>query len=220
MRGPNGDIRHEIVGVIADVKTNGLTAPAPEEVYYPFRQLGRPGMAVIAKTDGDPAALQAILRAAVTGVDPDQPISFFATVESNLQQSLGVQRLVATLTAIFAGVALALAALGLYSVLAYAVTQRTNEIGIRMALGAQRAQVIQLILRGGLVLVALGLVLGLATAAGVARLMASLLYDVQPFDPWIYAGVTALFALIATCACLLPSLRASRVDPLIALRQE
>jgi putative ABC transport system permease protein len=219
-RGPNGDIRHAVVGVIADMKTNGVNAPVPDEVYYPFRQLGRPGMAVVAKTDGDPAALQAIIKTAVAGVDQDQPISFFATMDANLQQSLGAQRIAATLTAIFAGVALGLAALGLYSVLAYAVTQRTSEIGIRMALGAQREQVVRLILRSGLKLVALGLVLGLAAAAGAARLMSTLLYQVQPLDPLVYGGVAVLFAVIATLACLLPSLRASKIDPLVALRQE
>jgi predicted permease len=220
MRGPNGDIRHEIVGVIADVKTNGLSAPAPDEVYYPFRQLGRPGMALIAKTAGEPAALQAILRTAVAGVDKEQPISFFATMDSNVAQSLGNQRIVASLTAIFAGLALVLAAVGLYSVLAYAVAQRTGEIGIRMALGAQRGQVVSLIMVGGLRLVAFGLVAGLALAAGVARLAQSLLYDVRPFDPLVYGGVAVLFALVAALACLLPSLRASRINPLDALRIE
>jgi len=219
-RGPGGDIRHEIVGVIADVKTNGLNAPVPDEVYYPFRQLGRPGMAVIAKTDGDATALQAIIKAAVTGADKDQPISFFATLESNLAQSLGNQRIVASLTAIFAGIALVLAAVGLYSVLAYAVAQRTGEIGIRMALGAQRGQVVALIMRSGLKLVAIGLVVGLVAAAGIARLAQSLLFNVQPYDPLIYSGVTVLFALVAALACLLPSLRASRIDPLVALRAE
>ena len=220
MRGPNGDIRHEIVGVIADVKANGLNAPAPEEVYYSFRQLGRPGMAIVAKADGDPGALQAILRTAVAGVDKDQPISFFATMESNVAQSLGNQRIVASLTVIFAGLALVLAAVGLYSVLAYAVAQRTGEIGIRMALGAQRGQVVSLIMRSGLKLVALGLVLGLAAAAGVARAISTLLYNVQPLDPLVYGGVTAIFAFVAALACLLPSLRASRIDPLVALRTE
>ncbi len=220
LRGPNGDLRQEIVGVIADVKANGLNAPVPEEVYYSFHQVGRPGMAVVAKIDGDAAALQAIIKAAVTGADKDQPISFFATLESNLAQSLGTQRIVASLTAIFAGVALVLAAVGLYSVLAYAVAQRTGEIGIRMALGAQRSQVIALIMRSGLKLVAIGLVVGLALAAGVARLGQTLLFNVQPLDPLVYGGVAVLFAFVAALACLMPSLRASRIDPLIALRSD
>jgi len=219
-RGKDADVRHEIVGVIADVKTNGLSAPVPDEIYYPFRQLGRPGMAIVVKTDGDAAALQAVIRTAVAGVDKDQPISFFATMDSTVQQSLGVQRIVAALTVIFAGLALVLAAVGLYSVLAYSVAQRTGEIGIRMALGAQRGQVISLIMRSGLKLVALGLAAGLAGAVGAARLIQSLLFNVGQLDPLIYGGVTVLFAAVAALACLLPSLRASRIDPLEALRAE
>src|SRR6516165_5925838 len=124
------------------------------------------------------------------------------------------------LTGAFAGIALLLSTVGLYSVLAYAVTQRTNEIGLRMALGAQRQQVIALVLRSGLSLVAFGLVIGLGIAAGAARLIRTLLFSVQPIDPLIYGCVTVLFAFIAILACLLPSLRASRIDPMIALRTE
>ena len=220
MRGKDAEIPHQIVGVIADVKSNGLNAPVPDEVYYPLRQLGKPGITVVARTDGDPAALQAIIRSAVAAADKDQPISFFQTIDAALAQSVGVQRIVASLTAVFAGIALVLAAIGLYSVLAYAVAQRTGEIGIRMALGAQRSQVVSLIMRSGLKLVALGLVLGLAAAAGVARAISTLLYNVQPLDPLVYGGVTAIFAFVAALACLLPSLRASRIDPLVALRAE
>jgi putative ABC transport system permease protein len=164
--------------------------------------------------------MQAVLRSAVAAVDKDQPISFFQTLESAVAQSLGAQRVVALLTAIFAGVALVLAAVGLYSVLAYAVTQRTSEIGIRMALGSPRAAVIGLIMRSGLRLVAIGLVLGLAAAAGVGHLIRSLLFNVGALDPLVYAGVAVLFALVAVLACLIPSLRASRIDPLVALRAD
>jgi predicted permease len=220
LRGKDAAIKSEIVGVIADVKINGLNAPVPDEVYYAMSQLGRPGMNVIVRTDADPAAMQSVIRGAVAAVDKDQPISFFQTLEFAVAQSLGAQRVVAMLTAIFAGVALVLAAVGLYSVLAYAVTQRTSEIGIRMALGSQRSAVIALILRSGLRLVAFGLVVGLAAAAGVAKLISSLLFNVAPLDPLVYAVVTVLFAGIAVLACLLPALRASRIDPLIALRSE
>jgi ABC-type antimicrobial peptide transport system permease subunit len=178
-----------------------------------MRQLARPAMAVVACTPGDAAALQPIMRAAVAAEDKEQPISFFATLEANVAQSLGVQRIVASLTAIFAALALVLSAVGLYSVLAYAVSQRTPEIGIRMALGARRAQVVGLVMQGGLRLVAVGLAIGLAAAAGAARVIRTLLFDVQPLDPAVYAGVAAL-------ACMVPSLRASRIDPLLALRAE
>ena len=220
LRGRDAEIQMEIVGVVGDVKANGLNAPAPDEIYYPVRQLGRPSMAVLARTEGDPAALQSIIRTAVAAVDRDQPISFFQTLDGLVAQSLGVQRIVASLTSIFAALALVLAALGLYSVLAYAVTQRTGEIGLRMALGAQRRQVVTLIMRSGLTLVAIGLIIGLMVSAGAARLIQAQLFNVQPLDPLVYSGVAVLFALIAALACLIPSLRASRIDPLEALRTE
>jgi predicted permease len=220
LRGRDAEMKHEIVGVIRDVKTNGLNAPAPDEIYYPLRQLGRPGMGVVARTDGDPTSLQTVIRSAVAGVDRDQPISFFRTMDTNIEQSLGMQRIVSFLTTIFAGVALVLAAVGLYSVLAYSVVQRTGEIGIRMALGAQSGQVIALILHHGMKLVGLGLAAGLVAATGAARLIQTLLFNVQLLDPLVYAGVTALFAVVAALACLVPSLRASRIDPIVALRAD
>jgi len=255
LRGRDAELGAEIVGVIRDVKTNGLNAPPPDEIYYPMRQLGRPGMAVVGRvgpsTAGSPssgqgrstgsslssgqarstgsslssgqadaASLQGAIRAAVAAVDKNQPISFFATLETNISQSLGAQRIVASLTAIFAGLALVLSAIGLYSVLAYAVSQRRAEIGIRMALGAKRAQVVRLVMQGGLQLVAVGLALGLAGAAGAARLIRTLLFEIQPLDPIVYGGVAVLFTAVAALACLLPSLVASRIDPLVALRSE
>jgi len=220
MRGRDAEVKNEIVGVIHDVKTNGLNAPVPDEIYYAIRQLGRPGMNIIARTAGDPAALQPIIRGAVAAVDKDQPISFFATLSANVATSLGTQRIVASLTTIFAGLAFVMSVVGLYSVLAYAVSQRTSEIGIRMALGAQSSQVVRLIMRGGLELVAIGLVLGLAAAAGAGRVIQTLLFDVRPLEPVVYAAVAVTFSLVAALACLLPSLRASRIDPIIALRAE
>jgi predicted permease len=220
LRGQNADVRSEVVGVIRDVKTNGINAPTPDEIYYPMRQLGRPGMAIVARTNGDAAALQTILRTSVAEIDKDQPISFFATLETSVALSLGPQRIVASLTAIFAGLALVLSAVGLYSVLAYAVSQRTPELGIRMALGARGGQVVGMVMRSGLQLVAVGLVIGLACATGAARLIQTLLFDVQPMDPLLYAGVALLFTSVAVLACLVPSVRASRIDPLIALRSE
>jgi putative ABC transport system permease protein len=177
-------------------------------------------MNIVARTGADAATLQSAIRAAVAAVDKDQPISFFATLETSIAQSLGAQRIVASLTTIFAALALALSAIGLYSVLAYLVSQRTAEIGIRMALGAQPGQVIGLVLRSGLRLVAVGLVLGFSGAVAAARLIQTLLYQVRPLDPAIYAAVAVLFAIVATLACFVPSWRASRIDPLAALRAD
>jgi ABC-type antimicrobial peptide transport system permease subunit len=154
----------------------------------------------------------------VLDVDKDQPISFFSTMDTTVAQSLGTQRIVASLTAVFAGLALMLSAVGLYSVLAYAVSQRTPEIGIRMALGARRGQVIGMVMSGGLRLVGVGLVIGLAGAVAASRLIQSLLFNVALIDPLTYGAVILLFALVGALACLIPSLRASRIDPLLALR--
>jgi predicted permease len=220
LRGRNAEVSNEIVGVIRDVKTLGLSTPAPDEIYFPLRQLGRPGLSVVARTNGDAATLQAVIRSAVLDVDKDQPISFFSTMDTTVAQSLGTQRIVASLTAIFAGLALMLSAVGLYSVLAYGVSQRTPEIGIRMALGARRGQVIGMVMSGGLRLVGVGLVIGLAGAVAASRLIQSLLFNVPLIDPLTYGAVILLFAVVGALACLIPSLRASRIDPLLALRGE
>jgi predicted permease len=217
LRGRDADVPNTIVGVIGNVRSNGLNAPVPDEVYYALRQFGRPGMAVSARTTGAASGLQAVLRDAVAQVDKDQPISFFQTLDVAMSQSLGVQRIVASLTGVFAGVALILAAVGLYAVVAYAVTQRTNEIGIRMALGARPGQVLGLIMRNGLALVALGVGIGLASAAGTSQLIASQLSNVAPLDPVVYVSVAVFFALVAALACLVPAARASRIDPVRAL---
>ncbi len=213
--------RHvEIVGVTGDVKTVGVNVPAPAEVYFPMRQLAKPGMNVIGRTAGDAATLQTAIKNAVAAVDPTQAVSFFVTLENALSQSLGTQRLVAALTGLFAALALLLSLVGLYSVLAHLVSQRTPEIGIRMALGATRAQVIGMVMRSGLVLVAIGLGLGLGGAAAASRLIRQLLFGVEALNPAIYLVVTVAFGLVAALACLVPSLRASRIDPLMAFRTE
>ena len=220
LRGQKADIKLQIVGIVGDVKSQGLNTPPPDTMYLPLRQWGGVGMSLAVSTSADPAAMQAVLRIAVAAVDKTLAVAFFTTMDSALQQSLGNQRISAWLTGAFAGIALLLSAVGLYSVLAYAVTQRTSEIGIRMALGADKRQVISLILSQGMRLVALGLILGLGAAAAGARLLTSLLYEMEPLNPFVFGGVTVLFAVVAGFACLLPSLRASRIDPLAALRAD
>ena len=220
LRGQNADVAAEIVGVIRDVKTNGVNVQAPDEVYYSVRQMGQPLLSIVARTTGDPAALESIIRSAVARVDRNQPISFFTTLEASLASSLGAQRIVASLTAVFAGLALLLSAVGLYTVLAHAVSSRTPEIGIRMALGARPQQVVGLVFRDGLGLAGIGLGLGLAGAAGVAQLIRTLLFEVHPLDPIVYVGVSILLAAVAALACLVPSARAARIDPLRALQTD
>ena len=219
-RGASAEIESEIVGVVSDIKTHGPSAPPTDDIYYPIRQICRPVTNLVVRTDGDPVALQSLIRATIAELDHNQPISTFQTLESLIGQSLSVQRITMWLTSIFAGIALLLFSIGFYSLLAYAVTQRTSEIGIRMALGAQQRQVVNLVLIHGMKLVALGLVIGLVVAAATSRFVQTFLFSVRPLDPLIYGSVTLIFAVVGTLACLIPSFRASRIDPLIALRTE
>lgn len=218
LRGRDAEVQVQVIGVVGDVKSNGLNAPAPDAIYYSFSQMGKPATNIVARIDGDPNALQPLMRTAVAEVDSNQPISFFQTMDAVLQQSVGFQKVLAGLVAIFASVALVLTAIGLYGVIAYSVTQRTSEIGIRMVMGARPRQIMSHVLSGGLRLVGLGLLIGLFAAAGSAHLMTSLLFSISPFNPALYAAVTALFAAIAALACLVPARRAAHIDPLLALR--
>jgi predicted permease len=216
----NGTRKVEIIGVVRDVKSAGLNVSVPDEAYFPAAQLARPGMAVIAKTTNDPATLQAAIGRAVSRTDSMQAAAFFTTLDNVISSTLTTQQLMAMLTVIFAGVALCLSVIGLYSVLAHLVTQRTAEIGIRMALGASRGHVVTMVLQSGGTLVAIGLALGLTLAAAVSGLLRQQLFEVEPLNAGLYAGVSVVFVAAAALACLAPSLRASRVDPVIAFRTE
>ena len=218
--GAEGETENEIIGVIRDLNTRGLNQPPPDEIYYSSRQRAYAGMGIVARTTGDPALLQTAMRAAVSRVDPTIALSFFRTLEEISRNSLGVQRVSAWLIGCFAGISFLLAIVGLYSILAYNVTQRTVEIGIRMALGALPGQVIQAVLRQGLSLVLIGVVAGMAVAAAASRLIANQLFGVTPLNPAIYAVVAISFGLVATIACFIPARRAARVDPIVALRND
>jgi predicted permease len=217
LRGREANERYEIVGIAGDVKTNGLTANPPDEIFFPMRQLPRTNVGIVAKTDGDPQALEGAFRAAVMETDRFLAVSRFGSMEENLSATLGPQRVLAGVTAAFAGLALLVAAVGLYAVLAHNVTTRTMEIGIRMALGADRRAIVRLVLSQALRLVSLGIACGLLIAAIAARAMATQLHEVTPYYPPAYVLVAIVFWIVGLAASLPPAIRAARVDPLRSL---
>ncbi|QYM80665.1 ABC transporter permease [Horticoccus luteus] len=211
----------EIVGVVGTIKNANLDQPtAKETLYYSFAQSPARNVALTVKTARDPATLIAPLRQTVLALDPEQPLFDVKLMTERIDEALVRRRAPMLLIGIFATVALLLAALGVYGVLAFAVGQRTPEIGVRMALGAQRGDILRLILRQGTTLIAVGLALGLAGYLAVSRLLGQLLYDVAPTDPLTLLLAPALLAAVALLASFLPARRATKVDPLIALRSE
>jgi predicted permease len=211
----------EVVGVAGDVKNNGLAREPMFEMYTPYAQRPWPAMQfVLRAAGGDPMGLTSSIRAAVRAVDRDLPITRVETMDATLSDSIATERLTAGLLIAFALIALVMAAAGLYGVIAYTVARRTQEIGVRVALGADAASVVTLIAAEGLRLTGIGMLAGTLAAIAVSRAMRSLLFDVSPADPAIYAVVLALFALTAGAALIVPARRALRVDPLTALRQE
>jgi putative ABC transport system permease protein len=215
-----GDNPLHVVGVVRDVHNAGLgRAPLPE-AYFPYAQDGNGSMTVVLRTAGEPLALVPALRRAVAAEDRGVPLDKVTSMTEVLTASIGPKRFQALLLAIFACLAASLAAIGLYGLLGYLVVQRTHEIGVRLALGASSGQVHRLVLGDALRLVAPGLVLGLAGAAALRRLLAGLLFGVGPLDLPTLAAVALGLAAVSFLACLLPALRAARVDPLHALREE
>ena len=217
---PNSPRWREVVGVVGDVKDDGLDSPGTPTEYDPCAQVDWNGMTVFVRTEGDPLQMASALRSQVYAVDKDQPIATIATGEQWLDDAVSTPHLRTTLLGLFAALALALAAVGLYGVMSYAVTQRTQEIGVRIALGAQRRDIYRMVVGQGMLLVAVGAMIGLAGALGLMRLLKTFLFDVTPTDPATYAGVALLLVAIAALACWIPARRATRVDPLIALRYE
>jgi putative ABC transport system permease protein len=176
-------------------------------------------MGLVIRTAGDPAAFAATLRREVQAIDKDQPIYSVRTLDDVVANSLGTRRVSMQLFSVFAAAALLLAALGIYGVMAYSVTQRTQEIGIRMALGAQKSDVIGLVIRQGMVLTVIGVVVGIVGAFALTRLLANLLFGVEATDPLTFVAIPLLLLFVALIACYLPARRAARLDPKIALSQ-
>jgi putative ABC transport system permease protein len=210
----------EIVGLVKDTKKLSLAQSPRGNMYRSYQQKDWGYHALVIRTQSDPAQMTRIVRAELDALDKDQPVENIRTMTQLISASVGQQRLTTELLGGFASVAMLLAAIGLYGVLAGSVAQRTREIGIRMALGAQRVDVLKLVLGEGLRLTVAGLLLGLAGALVLTRLMSSLLYEIKPFDSETFLGVSVLMAWVALCACYLPARRVTKVDPMVALRYE
>jgi putative ABC transport system permease protein len=197
-----------------------LEAGDDPEIYESFLQRPAAEMALMVRTRGNPDALAPGLREAVWGLDKDQPIASVMSLEERIGNQIAGDRLFVQMLGIFAALALTLSGVGLYGLVAYTVGLRTQEIGIRMALGAQMRDILQMVLKQGMVLVLTGVALGLAAAWVSTRLMARLLYQVSATDPLTFAAIAALLIAVALLACYLPARRATKVDPLVALRYE
>jgi putative ABC transport system permease protein len=209
-----------IVGVVAGTKLYGLANPARLEVYLPFRQEPRNDMYLILRSAVEPASLTSSVRAAVAAIDKDQPVFSVITMRELVDKSVSTPHLTLVLLGLFSGLALVLAAIGIYGVISYSVQQRTHEIGIRMALGAQRSSVLRLVVGQGVKLAAVGIVIGIAAALGLMRLITSLLFGVSASDPLTFTAAAMVLLVVAVAACYIPARRAIAIDPMNALRYE
>jgi putative ABC transport system permease protein len=210
-----------IVGVVGDVRGFALNEPPEPTMYWPVAQIrATPSLAIVVRTEGDPASLTGAVREAIAQIDHSQPIYDLQTLDQLVAKSLGQRRFTLTLMVLFGVIALVLSAIGIYGVMAFAVTQRTQEIGIRMALGARAIDVLKMVVGSGMSLALIGVAAGLIGAFALTRLMASLLFGVSPTDLVTFGLVTAGLLLVALLACYIPARRATKVDPLVALRYE
>jgi putative ABC transport system permease protein len=210
-----------IVGVSPTVRQRNFQDPDPDPVVYiPYRAMPTPFMTLIVRTPGDPSERTPTLREEVRALDPDLPLFAVRTMDEMLAQARWPFRVFGSMFAIFAAIALALSAVGLYAITAYSVTQRTQEIGVRMALGAQQPQVWWLVIRRSFGQLVVGLLLGMAGAFGVGRLLRSLLVQTSPNDPLTLVSIAVLFTFVSIAACFWPARRATRLDPVKALRYE
>jgi putative ABC transport system permease protein len=217
--GPNG-ARLTVVGVVRDVHNWGLDEKVHPQFFRPYPQAGWPVMSVVVRTKGAPASYTPAIKAALAEVEPERPVSEVALMQDVVNGSVGSRRFPAFLLGGFAALALALAAVGIIGVVSYSVTQRTREIGIRMALGAARTDVLKLILSASMVWVAVGIALGIMASLGLTRLLGTLLYGVKPGNPLVLGSVSFVLASVALLASYIPARRAAKVDPMVALRYE
>jgi predicted permease len=210
----------EIIGVVADIRNRALNSD-PKPVYYlPQSQVPLNELSVVVKTSNDPHALISAATREVQAIDSQLPVFSIKTMDEYVSSSVAAPRFNTTLLSIFASIALVLTIIGLYGVMSYSVAQRTNEIGIRMALGAQTRDVLGMIVKDGVKIVGIGLLLGIGGALLLTRLLETLLFGVTTRDPVTFLFIAGLLSLVAMLACCIPALRATRVDPLEALRCE
>jgi putative ABC transport system permease protein len=214
------DTWREIVGIVGDIKQYGLDKATSAQSYEPFAQVPFTSLNVVIRTKGSSAALLGALRPAVYAVDKDQPVGIIRPLEEIMAESIARQRFAMMLLTVFSGVALVIAAVGIYGVMAYNVVQRTGEFGIRMALGAQQGDVLRLVLTQGGKLIGLGLAVGLLATLGASYAMRSILFNTSAYDPLTLASITVLLAAVALVACFFPANRATKVNPIDALRTE
>jgi putative ABC transport system permease protein len=211
-----------IVGVVGDVKHFGLDLPEEPALYTPYTQINpwKRWMSIAARTQGDAAGTAQALKKEIWKVDSQLPVTKVETMSEVAASSFAARRFNMSLLSLFAGLALVLAAIGIYGVMSNAVTQRTQEIGIRLALGARSIDVLKLVIRNGLTLVIIGVAIGLAGAFALTRLMTTLLFGVTPTDGLTIGLVSGVLIAVALLACFIPARRATKVDPLVALRYE
>ena len=207
-----------VVGVVGDVKEVGLDEESQPEIYLPYDQVGIGTMTVVLRGDLPPKSYQRDVERLVARLDPDLPLSNVKTLEDVISGSVAGRRFYMLLLTLFAVVAMALAAVGIFGVMSYAVAQQTREIGIRMALGADRDSVIRMVLRQASTVIGIGLVVGVAAAAATGRALSGLLFNLTPTDPMTLGIVAVIVAAVALLACYLPARRATRIDPIQALR--
>jgi putative ABC transport system permease protein len=210
----------EIVGIVRSAKYRDLREDVLPFIYIPLAQEYQPDMTLLVRTTGDPAALLGTLRNEVLAVNKNVPVFAVQTMTEQIAGQLAVDRMIAVLLSIFGGVALLLAAIGIYGVMAYAVAQRTREIGIRLALGAERSDILTMIVRRGLTLALVGAGIGLALAFALTRVVKTLLFGISATDPLTFSAISILLVAVALLASYFPARRATKVDPMSALRNE